>query len=332
MSASTGSASTGAAYTGAASIGAAVTGAAITGAATAGSAMAGATTGAVAPVAPVAPVRLPARGLRQDLRTISVVWRRELIRFKHDRARAVSSLLQPFLFLFVLGAGLSAVVTPGRGDVDFMTFLFPGVLATSVLFTAVFSGISLIWDRELGFLREMLVAPVRRGAILIGKCLGGATVATGQSLVLLAVCGAIGVPYAPGLLLALVGLLFLCSFAITACGLLIGVRVKQIQAAMPITQLVITPMMFMSGALFPLSNLPGWLQLATRLNPLTYAVDPMRAVVFGHLDVAPETRQVLAPGVTWFGWHVPVGVEIGVVIAVGVGLLAVATALFRRDG
>jgi ABC-2 type transport system permease protein len=284
------------------------------------------------PAIPVAPVRLPARGLSQDLRTVQVVWRRELIRFAHDRARAVSSFAQPLLFLFVLGGGLSSVVTPGRGEVDFTTFLFPGVLATSVMFTAVFSGISMIWDRQLGFLREMLVAPVRRGAILTGKCLGGATVATGQSLVLLALAGVVGVPYAPGMLLELAGLLFVCSFGITACGVLIGVRLKQMQAAMPITQLVITPMMFLSGSLFPLANLPGWLQVATRINPLTYAVDPMRAVVFSHLRISPATRAALAPGVSWGGWHVPALLEVGVVIAIGVALLGVATVIFSREG
>ena len=283
-------------------------------------------------VAPVAPVRLPARGLRHDLRTVSVVWRREMIRFGHDRARAVSAFVQPLLFLFVLGSGLASVVRPGGGDVDFRTFLFPGVLATSVMFTAVFSGITIVWDRELGFLREMLVAPVRRGAILTGKCLGGATVATVQSLLVLALAGVVGVPYSPSLLVTLMGLLFLTSFALTACGLVIAVRVRQMQAVMPMVQLIITPMMFLSGSLFPLTQLPTWLRIAVRINPLTYAVDPMRAAVFEHLDVAPQTRRALAPGVTWFGWHVPVGVEVGLVAALGIGLLAVATAMFSRDG
>jgi ABC-2 type transport system permease protein len=283
-------------------------------------------------VAPVAPVRLPARGVRHDLRTVSVVWRREMIRFAHDRARAVSALVQPLLFLFVLGGGLSSVIRPGAGDVDFRTFLFPGVLATSVMFTAVFSGITIVWDRELGFLREMLVAPVRRGAILTGKCLGGATVASAQSLVLLALAGVVGVPYSPVLLVTLAGLLFLTSFALTACGLVLAVRIKQMQAVMPVVQLVITPMMFLSGSLFPLANLPGWLRVAVRINPLTYAVDPMRAAVFGHLSLAPQTRAVLAPGLTWAGWHVPVLVEVGLVAVLGVVVLAVATALFSRDG
>src|SRR5262249_42185656 len=154
--------------------------------------------------------------LRHEARATFVVWQRELIRFSKDRARIVSTLAQPLLFLFVLGAGLSSIVHTGNGSVDFKTFLFPGVLAPSVLFTRSFSGISMVWDREFGFLREMLVAPVSTAAILTGKCLGGATVATLQSLVLLAVAGLVGVPYAPVMMLALVGLMFLMAFMITA--------------------------------------------------------------------------------------------------------------------
>ncbi|MGI9006527.1 MAG: ABC transporter permease [Streptosporangiaceae bacterium] len=112
-------------------------------------------------------------GIRPDLRAVSIVWRRELIRFRIDRLRAVTSLVQPVLFLFILGTGLSALA--GRNmpaNVDFQTFIYPGVLAMSVLFTAIFSAGSIVWDREFGFLREMLVAPVSRASIVIGKCLG----------------------------------------------------------------------------------------------------------------------------------------------------------------
>src|SRR5215212_11678557 len=124
---------------------------------------------AVSPT-PVAATHVPAAGLRHQVRGAAVVWQREMIRFGRDRSRIVSSLVQPVLFLFVLGTGLSSLIG-SSGDVDFRTFLFPGVVATSVLFTAVFSGISMVWDREFGFLREMLVAPVGNTSILLGKCL-----------------------------------------------------------------------------------------------------------------------------------------------------------------
>jgi ABC-2 type transport system permease protein len=278
---------------------------------------------------PVATVRVPAAGLRHQVRAAAVVWQREMIRFGRDRSRIVSSLVQPVLFLFVLGTGLSSLIA-SNGDVDFRTFLFPGVLATSVLFTAAFSGISMVWDREFGFLREMLVAPVSTVAILTGKCLGGATVATLQSLIILALAPLVGVPYNLVMMVELVGLLFLMAFMICALGLFLSARVKQVQSAMPLVQLTITPLMFLSGSLFPLSNLPGWLHVATTLNPMTYAVEPIRSVVFDHLDLTPAAQATFNPGITWGGWQVPVPVQIAIVAGTCLVLLALAVARFAR--
>ena len=128
---------------------------------------------------------VPARSLRSELRAIKVVWRRELIRFSRDRLRIVTALVQPFLFLFVLGTGLSTIASAGTHGVNLSTFIYPGVLCMAVLFTAMFSAASLVWDREFGFLREMMVAPVRRSSLVIGKCLGGATVAAFQGLIVI---------------------------------------------------------------------------------------------------------------------------------------------------
>jgi ABC-2 type transport system permease protein len=278
---------------------------------------------------PVAAVRVPAAGLRHQVRGAAVVWQREMIRFGRDRSRIVSSLVQPVLFLFVLGTGLSSLIA-SNGDVDFRTFLFPGVLATSVLFTAAFSGISMVWDREFGFLREMLVAPVSTTAILTGKCLGGATVATLQSLIILALAPVVGVPYNLVMMVKLVGLLFLMAFMICALGLFLSARVKQVQSAMPLVQLTITPLMFLSGSLFPLSNLPGWLHVATTLNPMTYAVEPIRSTVFDHLELSPAARATFDPGITWGGWHVPVPLQVAIVAATCLVLLGLAVARFAR--
>ncbi|HZY50885.1 MAG TPA: ABC transporter permease, partial [Devosia sp.] len=144
---------------------------------------------AQATMASVARVEVPKGGLGHELRATMVVWNREMIRFRRDPARVLSSVIQPLLFLFVLGGGLGALVSAGTGGVDFKTFLFPGVLSMSVLFTAAFAGISMVWDREFGFLREMLVAPISTTSILFGKCLGGASVATIQSIVVIALAG-----------------------------------------------------------------------------------------------------------------------------------------------
>jgi ABC-2 type transport system permease protein len=276
-------------------------------------------------------VAVPERSIRADLRAVSIVWRRELIRFRSDRLRAVTSLVQPVLFLFVLGTGLSQLA--GRGmpaGIDFRTFIYPGVLAMSVLFTAIFSAASIVWDREFGFLREMLVAPVRRWAIVVGKCLGGATVATFQGIIFLALAGVAHVPYSPVLLLTLVGELLLLSFTLTAFGVMMAARIKQIQAFMALTQMFVLPLFFLSGALYPLHGLPSWLTVLTRIDPLTYIVDPMRHAVFDHLSISPLALRALSPGVTWDGWLVPLGLSLAMVAAMGLAMLAIAIAEFRR--
>ena len=213
--------------------------------------------------------------------------------------------------------------------ISFKTFIYPGVLAMSVLFTAIFSAASIVWDREFGFLREMLVAPVRGWAIVVGKCLGGATVATFQGLIFLALAGVAHVPYDPVLLLTLVGELLLLSFTLTAFGVMMAARIKQIQAFMALTQLFVLPLFFLSGALYPLNGLPAWLTVLTRVDPITYVVDPMRHAVFAHLAFGQVLNR-LSPGITWFGWQVPLGLSLGIVAAMGLAMLGIAIAEFRK--
>src|ERR1700741_2114600 len=276
-------------------------------------------------------VAIPASGLRQDLRAVNIVWRRELIRFKSDRLRAVTSLVQPVLFLFVLGTGLSSLASHGLPQgIDFKTFIYPGVLAMSVLFTAIFSAASIVWDREFGFLREMLVAPVSRGAIVIGKCLGGATVATFQGIVILILAGLAHVPYDPILFLTVIGELLLLSFTLTAFGVMMAARISQIQAFMALTQMLVMPLFFLSGALYPLRSLPAWLTVLPGLDPIPYSVYPMRPAVLAHLSISPAASAALSPAVTWDGWAVPVGVSLGIVAVMGVALLGMAIAEFQR--
>src|SRR3954464_5005347 len=278
--------------------------------------------------AEVAQVRVARRSLGHDLRAVKIVLHRELLRFYYDRTRMVSQLVQPVLYLLVLGTGLGSLVS-GGGTVNLKTFIFPGVIAMSVMFTGMFSAASIVWDREFGFLREMLVAPVGRTAIVVGKVLGGAVVATLQGVVILALAGLAGVPYDPVMLVLLVLLMFAGAFTITAFGVVLAARIKKMQSFFGIMQMAMMPMMFLSGALFPLSGLPAWLSVLTRLSPLTYAVDPLRHAVFSHLDVSPALARAFNPGVTWNGWHVPVQLEVLMVVAMGFGLLAVAIAEFR---
>jgi ABC-2 type transport system permease protein len=276
-------------------------------------------------VAPqVVRVVVPARSLRSEWRAIKIVFQRELIRFVNDRLRIVTSLVQPLLFLFVLGSGLQQLSQFGTHGVDLKTFIYPGVLCITVMFTAMFSAASIVWDREFGFLREMMVAPVRRSSIVIGKCLAGACVASLQGVILIVLAGAVHVPYDPLLLVGIFGLQLLLAFSITAFGVMVAARIKQIQSFMGVMQMVVMPMFFISGALFPVSNLPGWLMVLNRIDPLTYAVDPMRRLVFGHLDISAAARKALDPGITWWGWHLPAVFEAGVVLALGLVMLAIA--------
>jgi ABC-2 type transport system permease protein len=275
-------------------------------------------------VTDVVRVRVPPRSWRSELRAVKVVWRRELIRFKSDRLRIVTSLVQPLLFLFVLGSGLQQLSGASTHGVDLKTFIYPGILCMAVMFTAMFSAASIVWDREFGFLREMMVAPVRRSSIVIGKCLGGATVASLQGVILICLAGAVHVPYDPVLLLGIFGLMLLLAFSITAFGVMVAARIKQMQSFMGVMQMIVMPMFFISGALFPVANLPGWLKLLNRIDPLTYAVDPMRRLVFNHLDISAAARRTLDPGVTWWGWHVPAGLEALVVLTLGLAMLGIA--------
>jgi ABC-2 type transport system permease protein len=281
-------------------------------------------------IADVVAARVPERTSRSEARAVKTIWRRDLIRFAGNRAQTVTWLVQPLLFLFVLGSGLQSLSAASTGGVDLKTFIFPGVLCIAVLFTAMISAASLVWDRELGFLREMLVAPVSRTSILLGKCLGGASIAASQGAIVLALAGLVGVPYDLGLLVGALGLLVLLAFTVSAFGMLVAVSIKQAQTFTWVMQLVVFPMVFLSGALYPVAGLPGWLEVLNRINPLTYAVDPMRHLVFSHLDVSEAARQTLDPGVTWWGWQLPPLFEVGMVLVLGLAMLGAAIWRFSR--
>jgi ABC-2 type transport system permease protein len=274
--------------------------------------------------APTVRVHVPPHSIASELRAMRIVWRRDLIRFVNDRIRIVSALIQPLLFLFVMGSGLEHLSAPGTHGVNFKTFIYPGILCIAVMFTAMFSAASIVWDREFGFLREMMVAPVRRSSIVIGKCLGGATVASTQGIIMILLAPLVGVPYNVLLILGIFGIQLALAFAVTAFGVMIAVRIKQMQSFFGVMQMIVMPLFFISGALFPAAGLPRWLEILNRIDPITYAVDPMRSLVFKHLTISPAARAALDPGVTWFGWRVPPLLEVGVVLFLGLIMLGIA--------
>lgn len=279
--------------------------------------------------AEIAPVRIASGRFEDDLRAVRVVWKRELIRFARNRLRIATSLAQPVLFLFVLGTGLSGLI-PGGAGFDFRTFMFPGVIAMTILFTAIFSAVSIVWDREFGFLREMLVAPARRWAIMLGKAAGGATVATLQGAIMLLLAALVHVPYSPALMATMLVVMALTAFMLTSFGLMLASRIQQVESFQVVIQFFVLPTFFLSGAVFPLSRLPGWLLVLTKVDPLSYAVDPLRRAVFGHLDLPASVQRALNPGMTWNGWRLPGGLELALVALAGAVMLAVAIVRFSR--
>ena len=280
-------------------------------------------------LAQVAPVRVAQGTLADDWRAVKVVWKRELLRFRRNKPRIVTSLAQPILFLFVLGTGLSHLI-PGGSGFDFRTFMFPGVISMTILFTAIFSAVSIVWDREFGFLREMLVAPSRRWAIMVGKAAGGSTVATMQGVIILALAGVVHVPYSPILMLTLLGEMALAAFMLTSLGLMLASRIKQVESFQVVMQLFVLPMFFLAGAIFPLTGLPLWLAALTKIDPLAYVITPMRTAVFSHVAIPPDVAAKLNAGVTWDGWRLPSGLALAIVGVVALVLLGIAIVRFSK--
>lgn len=252
--------------------------------------------------------------LAAEARTAMMVAHRELIRFLRARGRLITGLIQPLAFLLILGVGLSRLVGSSE-QVDFVEFMLPGVITMTVVTAAIFSGVSVVWDREFGFLREMLVAPPHRAALVIGKIAGGAVVATAQGALLLLLAPVIGIRLDLLAVLGAIGIAALTAVSLTALGVFLATWIRKMESFQAILQLILMPMIFLSGALFPLRDLPGWLDVLTRLNPLTYAVDPLRQVVLSGQSADPDSLGQFAPGVDIAGYLLPVSVELGIVAA-----------------
>jgi ABC-2 type transport system permease protein len=222
------------------------------------------------------------------MNAIYILWLRELKRYARSRAMIVASLGQPLLYLLVLGFGLGPVFQKA-GNGSYLQFVAPGVIGMSVLFTSVFSGIGLLWDRQFGFLKETLVAPVPRVSVMLGKTLGGATVATAQGLLVLAICLIAGFrPVTWRMLPAAIGFMIMTAIVFAGLGVAIGSGLKDIQGMQLIMNFVVLPIYFLSGALFPLDGLPVVLNVLTRIDPLTYGVDGLRSTLIGTSHFAPE--------------------------------------------
>jgi ABC-2 type transport system permease protein len=220
---------------------------------------------------------------------IYILWLREVKRYLRSRPQIIASLAQPLLYLLVLGFGLGPVFA-NSGQGSYIQFIGPGVIAMGILFTSIFSGIGLLWDRQFGFLKETLVAPVPRLQIMAGRTLGGATIAMIQGTLVLIVCMIAG--FRPQSMAAIpMALMFMALTAIVfaALGTVIGSSLKDMQGFQLIMNFMVMPIFFLSGALFPLSNLPAALTVATRLDPMAYGVDGLRAAFIGLSEIGVAT-------------------------------------------
>ena len=214
-----------------------------------------------------------------DFDAIRMIWMRDIIRHFRDKVRLLGSITRPVLWLLIMGTGLRAAFNVH--GIVYTHFIFPGIIAMNLIFAAMQSTISIIWDREFGFLREILVAPIPRASIALGKALSGSTVAfiEGLFVLLFAPFIKISIPFFN--LLMLLPLMFLIAFVCTSLGIVIAARMTSFEGFGVISNFVIMPMFFLSGAMFPIDNLPRWINFIVRLNPLTYGVDYMRWIILG---------------------------------------------------
>jgi ABC-2 type transport system permease protein len=254
--------------------------------------------------------------------------------------RLIGSLAQPLLFLIVFGTGLSSALSGAGGgfngglggaagsDFGYTQFIFPGIIGMSILFSAIFGAMSIVWDREFGFLKEVLVAPIDRSAVAIGKALGGATQAMIQGLILLVLSPIVGVKLTVVSVLLVIVFSFLLAFSLSALGVLIASRMKSMQAFQVVMNFLMMPIFFLSGSLFPLQGLPDWMTFLTRVDPASYGMDPLRRVMLegAGLPAAALDRLSLTIG----GYVLPIWLEGLILLAFGLVVLAFAVVNFRR--
>jgi ABC-2 type transport system permease protein len=231
--------------------------------------------------------------IESELGKLYAIWLREFKVFLREKSRLIASTFTPLLWLFVVGAGFGSTAgnldtinfagegSSGISGVDYQKFIFPGIVGMSVIFSSVFFGSYVIWDRKFDFLKSVMVAPISRTTIFIGKAFGGMTNSLLQAAILLAIGLLIGVNYNTISILSIIAIILLLSFALTSLGLILGSFIESLEGFQLIVSFVVFPLYFLSGALFPLKNLPFWLSILTTLDPATYGVDALRSAMLG---------------------------------------------------
>lgn len=256
------------------------------------------------------------------MQVLATIYRREMLHMWRDKLRLVGSLIQPIIFLLIIGNGLAPAIGQIGGEIDFKKFVFPGIVSMSILFSSVFYGITVVWDREFGFLKEILAAPVRRYVIALGKILAGATISTSQGiLVLMFVPFLAEVTLSFEMVIKLIPFFFLLAIVTSSIGITMGALTRSIQAFQVIMLLLVMPLYFLSGAFFPLKNLPTWMEVLSKIDPLTYGVDPIRQIGL--------TTSLRSHGIQVFAVH-SIGFDILMLFIFGTILAGAAIMVFNR--
>ncbi len=253
-----------------------------------------------------------------EFNAIYVIVAREFKKFVRERSRLVSAIARPLVWLFLVGAGMSRLVPPVDG-VSYMQFIFPGILGMTILFSSMFSSISIIWDKEFGFMKEILVAPVSRLTIVIGKALSGSIVSTLQAVIVLLLFPLLGLKLGAADIIGAVVICVLVSFSVSAFGIVIATFYESYESFSAIMNFIIMPMFFLSGAMYPVKLLPEALRFAAKLNPLTYGVDALKHVIspLAHGPMSPDFSIVT---------------DLAVIIALSVIFVFAGAKAFERRG
>ncbi|VVB76936.1 ABC-2 type transporter [uncultured archaeon] len=246
-----------------------------------------------------------------ELSGLYAIWYRELKVFIRERSRIVSSAVSPLMWLVVFGTGLGASISSVQG-VDYQSYIYPGILVMSILFSSVFYGVYVVWDRKIDFLKEVLVAPLSRTTIFLGKALGGTTDAMIESLILIALGSFFGVHFTLLMFLYTMAIIFTLTLGIVSIGLIIGSLLSSPEGFGLISSFVTFPIFFLSGALFPVDNLPRWLFTFVSINPVSYGVDLLRGIILG----VPLTFSPM--------------LDVSVIIAFAAVLVALGTVAFKK--
>jgi ABC-2 type transport system permease protein len=257
-------------------------------------------------------------------RGIWVVAYRELLRFVQERSRLFSSFAMPLIFLVIFGAGFGKLIGSMVPGVDYIQFMYPGIIAMTVLMSSIMSAISIVWDREFGFLKEILVSPLGRSGIMLGKAVGGAAVAVLQGIVMLILAPILGVSLSFTMVLGLILVIIIVSMSLSGLGLLVASRMKSQQGFQVVIQLIIMPLIFLAGVFYPVNNVPVWMEVISKVNPLTYGVDAIRQLFLG-------SKGAVTLGVTVFGHTMTILEDVLVVAAFGIVLILLAIWSFNKQ-